>query len=212
MSLFITFEGPEGSGKSTQIKLLCAHLQAQNLPTVLTREPGGTAIGDQIRQILLSPAHAEMVDVTEFLLFSASRSQLVRQVIQPQLAAGRIVLCDRYADSSLAYQGYAHGLELGTLRQITHFATGGLSPDCTFYFDLDVAVGLQRKRKGDAPLDRLDAKAIEFHERVRQGYLAMAKEEPARWIIIQAQQDVDEVQQQVRQHMDQLLAARAAQT
>src|SRR5436305_10853040 len=111
MSLFITFEGPEGSGKSTQIKLLCAHLQAQNLPAVLTREPGGTAIGDQIRQILLSPAHAEMMDVTEFLLFSASRSQLVRQVIQPHLGAGRIVLCDRYADSSLAYQGYAHGLE-----------------------------------------------------------------------------------------------------
>ena len=211
MSLFITFEGPEGSGKSTQIKLLCAQLQAQNLPAVLTREPGGTAIGDQIRQILLSPVHAEMMDVTEFLLFSASRSQLVRQVIRPHLAAGRIVLCDRYADSSLAYQGYAHGLELGTLRQITHFATDGLTPDCTFYFDLDVAIGLRRKQQGDAPLDRLDAKAIEFHERVRQGYLMMAKEEPARWIIIQAQQDVDEVQRQVRQHMDQLLAARAAQ-
>lgn len=212
MSLFITFEGPEGSGKSTQLKLLHAHLQAQHLPAVLTREPGGTAIGDQIRQILLSPAHAEMMDVTEFLLFSASRSQLVRQVIQPHLAAGHVVLCDRYADSSLAYQGYAHGLELGTLRQITHFATGGLTPDRTFYFDLDVAVGLQRKQKGDAPLDRLDAKAIEFHERVRQGYLLMAKEEPARWIIIQAQQEVDAVQQQVRQHVDQLLAARAAQT
>jgi dTMP kinase len=207
MSLFITFEGPEGSGKSTQIKLLCEYLESLGLPAVRTREPGGTPIGDQIRQILLSPAHAEMMDVTEFLLFSASRAQLVRQVIQPHLVAGRIVLCDRYADSSLAYQGYAHGLDLDNLRQITHFATGGLTPDRTFYLDMDVEAGLQRKRKGEAPLDRLDAKALEFHQRVRDGYLTMARAEPQRWIVIQAQQGVEEVQERVRRHMDQLLAA-----
>src|SRR5438128_59484 len=116
MSLFITFEGPEGSGKSTQIKLLTSYLREKHITVVPTREPGGTPIGDLIRQILLSPEHAEMKATTEFLLFSASRAQLVEQLIRPALQAGQVVLCDRYVDSSLAYQGYAHGLSLDTLR------------------------------------------------------------------------------------------------
>jgi dTMP kinase len=205
MSLFITFEGPEGSGKSTQIKLLCTYLLAQDYPVVQTREPGGTAIGDQIRKVLLSPEHAEMLPVTEFLLFSASRAQLVSQFIRPHLAAGRTVLCDRYADSSLAYQGYAQGLDPDRLRQITRFATGGLTPDCTIYFDLEVTVGLQRKQHASVPLDRLDAKSIEFHERVRRGYLAMAAQEPDRWYVVNAEANVNTVQGKVRQHVEQLI-------
>ncbi len=210
MGLFVTFEGPEGSGKSTQIKLLCAYLQARNLPAVQTREPGGTRIGDMIRSVLLSPEHAEMSPRCEFLLFSASRAQLVAQFIRPELASGHIVLCDRYADSSLAYQGYGHGLDLSTLRQITQFATGGLRPDLTFYFDLDVSVGLRRKRAGDSPLDRLDSQAVEFHERVRRGYLAMVEEEPHRWVVVDAAQRVEEIQGQVRQVLDRFLKERSA--
>jgi dTMP kinase len=209
MGLFVTFEGPEGSGKSTQIQLLCAYLQARHLPAVRTREPGGTRIGDRIRDVILSPEHAELLPPTEFLLFSASRAQLVAQFIRPHLQAGDIVLCDRYADSSLAYQGYAHGLDLSALRQVTQFATGGLKPDLTFYFDLDVSAGLRRKRDGDSPLDRLDSQAIEFHERVRRGYLAMAEEEPQRWVVVDAAQRVEEIQQQVRQVLDRFLSARS---
>lgn len=205
MSLFITFEGPEGSGKSTQIKLLCTYLLKQNYPVVQTREPGGTAIGDQIRKVLLSPEHAEMLPVTEFLLFSAARAQLVSQFIRPHLAEGRTVLCDRYADSSLAYQGYAQGLDPDNLRQFTAFATGGLTPDCTIYFDLDVTMGLQRKQQGSVPLDRLDAKSIEFHERVRRGYLKMAAQEPERWLVVHADANVNTIQGKVRQHVEQLL-------
>jgi len=210
MSLFITFEGPEGSGKSTQIKLLCTYLLGQNHPVVQTREPGGTAIGDQIRKVLLSPEHDEMLPVTEFLLFSASRAQLVSQFIRPHLAQGRTVLCDRYADSSLAYQGYAQGLEPAQLKQITEFSTGGLIPDCTIYFDLDVTVGLQRKQHGSVPLDRLDAKSIEFHERVRRGYLAMAAQEPGRWFVVNAEANVNTVQGKVRQHVEQLIASQTS--
>ena len=206
MSLFITFEGPEGSGKSTQIKLLCTYLLEQNYPVVQTREPGGTAIGDQIRKVLLSPEHDEMLPVTEFLLFSASRAQLVSQFIMPQLAQGRTVLCDRYADSSLAYQGYAQGLEPAPLRQITMFATGGLTPDCTIYFDLDVTMGLQRKQHGSVPLDRLDTKSIEFHERVRRSYLAMAAQEPERWFVVNAEANVNTIQGKVREHVEHLIA------
>jgi dTMP kinase len=208
MSLFITFEGPEGSGKSTQINLLCTYLLAQNYPVVQTREPGGTPIGDQIRKVLLSPEHAEMLPITEYLLFSASRAQLVSQFIRPQLAAGRIVLCDRYADSSLAYQGYAQGLDLDMLRQISRLTTGGLAPNCTIYFDLDVRAGLQRKQHASEPLDRLDAKSIEFHERVRRGYLAMAAQEPARWFVVNAEENVSSVQVKVREHVENLIVGK----
>ena len=206
MALFITFEGPEGSGKSTQIKLLHADLQARQMPVVMTREPGGTPISEMVRRIILSPEHAEMSPLTEFLLFSASRAQLVSQFIRPHLEAGYVVLCDRYADSSLAYQGYARRLDLEALRLITRFATGGLTPDCTFYFDLDITVGLQRKQREGAPLDRLDSQAMEFHERVRRGYLEMAAQEPHRWVVIDAHGDVADVQAQVRRHVETLLA------
>jgi dTMP kinase len=205
--VFITFEGPEGSGKTTQVRRLLEHLQAQGVRAVMTREPGGTPIGEMVRGILLSPEHAEMDAATEFLLFSASRAQLVSQFVRPHLAAGDVVLCDRYADSSLAYQGYARGLDLDALRGVTRFATGGLEPDRTFYFDLDVRIGLRRKQRSDEPLDRLDAQAIEFHERVRRAYLAMAAQAPARWVIIDAVADPEAVQADLRRHVADLLAA-----
>ncbi|MBI1800513.1 MAG: dTMP kinase [Chloroflexi bacterium] len=208
MSLFISFEGPEGSGKSTQIGLLYDDLARRGLPVIRTREPGGTPIGDRIRSLILSPEHTEMAPVAEFLLLSASRAQLTSQIIRVHLDAGRIVLCDRFADSSFAYQGYGRGLDLDHLRQITRFATGGLNPDITFYLDLDVAEGLQRKQKGSLPLDRLDSQTLEFHERVRRGYLSMAAQEPVRWIVIAAGQAVDVVQAKVRQHVERVLAAR----
>lgn len=206
--MFITFEGPDGSGKTTQMRLLHAHFQARGRRSVLTREPGGTPIGEMVRQILLSPQHAEMSPETEFLLFSAARAQHVRQVIGPQLASGAIVLCDRFADSSLAYQGYARGLDLDSLRDITRFATGGLSPDLTFYFDLDVRTGIQRKRGDGAPLDRLDAQALDFHERVRSGYLELAAQAPARWVVLDAAEAPETVQVRLRQRVENCLAAR----
>ena len=206
--LFITFEGPEGSGKTTQVRLLHAHLQSQGLHVVLTREPGGTPIGEMVRQILLSPRHAEMAPETEFLLFSAARAQHVRQVIAPQLADGAVVLCDRFADSSLAYQGYARGLDLAQLLTITRFATGGLAPDITFYFDLDVRLGIQRKQRDDAPLDRLDAQALDFHERVRRGYLELAAQAPERWVVLDAAQATETVQSHLRRHVATRLFAR----
>jgi len=147
MGVFITFEGPEGSGKTTQIRRLAEHLRSADHDVLLIREPGGTPIGDQIRAVLHDIANTAMVSEAEILLFSASRAQLVGQLIRPALAQGTIVLCDRFADSTLAYQGYGRGLDLDALRQITEFATGGLSPDLTLYLDIPVEKGLDRKRR-----------------------------------------------------------------
>jgi dTMP kinase len=200
--MFITFEGPEGSGKSTQLRAVCAYLTQRQLPCVQTREPGGTRLSDLIRQLILSPAHTEMHATTEFLLFSASRAQHVQQFIRPHLQAGRIVMCDRYADSSLAYQGYGRGLDLNLLRQVTLFATGGLAPDLTFYLDVDVAEGLRRKQQENATFDRLDSQTLEFHERVRQGYLALAAQEPARWVLVDAAQPKEVVTAELCRRLD----------
>ena len=147
MSLFITFEGPEGSGKSTQARILYERLHGRGYPVILVREPGGTRIGDLIRRIVLDLQHTEMAPTTEMLLFSAARAQLVSQVIRPYLEQGGIVLCDRYADSTYAYQGYGLGHDLEELRMITHAATGGLIPDITVYLDISADEGLDRKRR-----------------------------------------------------------------
>jgi dTMP kinase len=161
----------------------------------MTREPGGTPIGDRVRAILLDPQHTEMVPATEFLLFSAARAQHVAEVIRPHLARGGVVLCDRYADSSLAYQGYGHRRDLQTLRTITAFATGHLVPDLSIYLDVPVQAGLGRKVGSDGDgWNRMEQKEIDYHERVRAGYLEMVACEPARWAVIDATRDIKEVQ------------------
>jgi len=192
--MFITLEGPEGSGKSTQIKRLAKRLELMGFPVITTREPGGTPIGDQIRQVLVRMENKELHPRTEILLFLAARAQLVEQLIKPALQDGKIILCDRYGDSTLAYQGYGHGLDLEKLRQMLDFATDHLKPDLTILLDLDVKMGLMRKKAEDE-WNRLDAYEVLFHERVREGYLNLAREEPERWRIVDASQGIDAVQE-----------------
>jgi dTMP kinase len=214
LSLFITFEGPEGSGKTTQIELLSEYLEEKGYPVLATREPGGTSIGNQIRAILLAPHNADMLPASEALLFSAARAQIVHQVIRPHLAQGHIVLCDRYADSTMAYQGYGHGLELEMLRAITALATGGLKPDLTVYLDIDVEGGLQRKlaahKMGNAEWNRIDRQVAAFHRRVREGYLKMAAGEPDRWLLIDATQHLEAIQASIRAGVEAKLGARCS--
>ncbi len=206
MSCFITFEGPEGSGKTTQVRLLAAWLQAHGHDVLTTREPGGTRIGDDIRALLLNPAYVEMRPEAEILLFSAARAQLVGQVIRPHLARGGIVLCDRFADSTLAYQGYGRQLDLDVLRRITAFATGNLVPDLTICLDLAAEEGLRRKRGGDqAEWNRMEQEQLAFHERVRRGFLALAAAEPTRWLVLDATRSVESIQEAIRQRVAQHL-------
>lgn len=201
MSLFITLEGPEGGGKTSQAMQLVEHLKVQGYDVLHSREPGGTFIGEQIRRVLFSLDNTLMHPRTEFLLFSAARAQHVNEVILPQLNKGRVVVCDRFYDASLAYQGYGHDLDLDTLKSITTFATGGLIPDLTLLLDLSIEEGLKR-REQDGNWNRLDAYDLEFHHRVRDGYLAMAASEPERWVIIDARLPLDKVQKEIRRVVD----------
>jgi len=196
---FITFEGPEGSGKSTQLAALADFLESHGLRVIRTREPGGTPIGEQVRRILLDHANQAMHPRTEVLLFQASRAQHVEELIRPALEAGQVVLCDRFADSTLAYQGYARGGDLDALRELIAYATGGLTPDLTLLLDLPVEQGLRRRQPLLQEWNRLDAEALAFHERVRQGYRALAGEEPARWVVVDASRTIKEVQQAIRE-------------
>ncbi|MGA9533879.1 MAG: dTMP kinase, partial [Anaerolineales bacterium] len=177
MSAFITLEGPDGCGKTTQARRLAESLKEAGRSVLLTREPGGTAIGDQVRKILMSLDNRRMHPRTEFLLFSASRSQLLHEVIEPHLQSGGVVISDRFFDSSLAYQGYGHGLPLEALRQVTAFVTDGVAPDLTILLDLPAHTGLARRRDG-GNWNRLDDYDLAFHERARQGYLSLAQAEP----------------------------------
>jgi dTMP kinase len=186
--LFITLEGPEGSGKSMQICELAEFIRERGFTVLATREPGGTFIGDQIREVIMRMENTMMNPRAEILLFCAARAQIVEEVIRPNLEKGVVVISDRYADSTLAYQGYGHGLDLSILRKILHFATGGLHPDLTLLLDIDVEEGLKRRRIGGGEWNRLDAQQLEFHKRVRQGYLEMAKAEPSRWQVVDAGQ------------------------
>jgi dTMP kinase len=213
LSLFITFEGPDGSGKSTQIGLTAKYLADQGYQVLCTREPGGTRIGDRIRAILHDASHGEMAAQTEVLLYTASRAQLVQQVILPHLKRGGIVLCDRYADSTYAYQGYGRQLDFDFLRSLAKFATQALKPDITIYLDMDVEKGLRRKMAanttGQGEWNRMDQLELDFHQRVRSGYLAMAQAEPERWLVIDAAGSVNEVHQVVREHLDRLIKQRS---
>ena len=202
--MFITLEGPEGSGKSSQLPDLAEFLRGQGWDVLTTREPGGTPIGDQIRQILMRLDNQELHPRTEILLFLASRAQLVEQVIKPALREGKLVLSDRFGDSTLAYQGYGHGIDLATLRAMLDFATDNLKPDLTLLLDVDVEIGLQRKRKEDE-WNRLDAYELAFHQRVREGYHELCRQEPERWRVIDAMQPKEAVQIALRQAVMQFL-------
>jgi dTMP kinase len=209
LSLFITFEGPDGSGKSTQIELVANHLRQLGYQVYCTREPGGTSIGNQIRDVLHDVDNTEMTSRAEILLYSASRGQLVEQVILPHLAQGIIVLCDRYADSTYAYQGYGRQLDFDTLRVITDFATQCLKPNLTIYLDLEVEEGLQRKAAastvGQGEWNRMDQLELAFHQRVRHGYLEMAQAEPARWLVVNAAASVEEINQAICRRLEEIL-------
>lgn len=199
--MFITLEGPEGSGKTTQIKALEEHLRSQGRDVVTTREPGGTPIGDQVRAVLTNLENTAMQPRTEILLFLAARAQLVEEVIRPQTLAGKLVISDRYADSTLAYQGYGHGYDRALLRQLLEFATGSLWPDLTLLLDVDPEIGLKRKKTG-GEWNRLDAYAVAFHQRVRAGYLELAALEPARWVVIDAARPPEDVQKDIRRAVE----------
>ncbi len=195
---FISFEGPEGSGKSTQIRRLAERLEAEGVSVISTREPGGTATGELVRDILQHDAAGEPLDErAELLLFAACRAQLVRQVILPALERGDWVLCDRFVDSTLAYQGYARGMELATLERINDFAIHGRLPDLTILLDLDVERGFQRVEKRCAATteeaDRFEREARGFHRRVREGYRLLAEREPNRIRVVEADRTIDEV-------------------
>ena len=211
MSLFITFEGPDGSGKTTQIKLLAENLTAQGHAVLSLREPGGTAIGDQIREIVHALRNKEMSPRAECLLYAAARAQLIDQVLKPHLDQGGIVVCDRYADSTMAYQAYGRGLDRSAVRQIISFATLDLKPDVTFYIDIDVAEGIARRKKSGDDYNRMDDQALEFHRRVRAGYLEMIEAEPARWVKINGLQAVEQIQLQIRSEVAKRLKGDSAQ-
>jgi dTMP kinase len=197
--MLITFEGPDGSGKTTQIALLADALIQQGYSICRTREPGGTPIGEQIRDVLHDPDNEPMEARTEILLYSASRAQLVAEVIRPELAQGAIVLCDRFFDSTFAYQGYGRGLDLEALRRITEFAVGGLRPDLTVYVDIDPEVGLKRRLKDTgAEWNRLDKMALAFHQRAYEGYRRLIAADPDRWVAVNGDRPVEEVQADIQ--------------
>ena len=196
--MFITFEGSEGTGKTSQLSALLEHLRQLGYTVLTPREPGGTPIGEQVREVLFKHANTAMIARTEVLLFQASRAQLVDEVIRPYLEQGGIVICDRYADSTLAYQGYGRQLDLGQLHALIEFATGGLKPDLTVLLDVTVETGLQRRTQ-EGSLNRLDLLDLAFYNRVRQGYLEMARQEPKRWEVVDAGQAWESVQAQIRE-------------
>ncbi|MBK6648094.1 MAG: dTMP kinase [Anaerolineales bacterium] len=195
--MFITLEGPEGSGKTSHIPHLVEFLREKGYTVFPTREPGGTSISEQIRDVLHDMKNAEMHPRTETLLYQAARAQIVEQVIQPRLADGEIVISDRYYDSTIAYQGYGHQQDLDEIRALVKYATGGLTPDLTILLDLDVEVGLGRKKK-DNEWNRLDAYTVQFHRRVRAGYLEMVNAEPKRWVVVNSEQAWESVQAELR--------------
>jgi dTMP kinase len=210
----ITFEGPEGSGKTTQIERLAAHLRSKGRDVVVTFEPGGTEIGRRIRELLFDLAHSEMTARTELLLMNAARAQHVEQVIEPALAAGKIVLSDRFAESSLAYQGFGRELGLEAVEPICDFATGGLKADLVLLLDLDVEEGLRRNRKLDAGSsstsrskeNRFEVESLDFHKRVRAGFLELAKREPKRFAVLDAMRPADALEADIRDAVAPLVA------
>ena len=203
--LFITFEGTDGAGKTTQIERLTADLRQIGYDVCLTREPGGTPISEQIRDMLLNPDHSEMAATTELMLYAASRAQHVSEVIKPALKAGKIVICSRFTDATIVYQGYGRGLDLERIHRLNRIATDGVTPDVTFVLDLPVETGLQRVQNSRGGLDRLEREKIDFHHRLREGYQTIAQQEPQRLKIIDAQVSPEQVYAQIQAIIEPLL-------
>ncbi|MGG1572739.1 dTMP kinase [Fictibacillus sp. NRS-1165] len=208
--LFITIEGPDGSGKSTQIKKLAGYLEKSHIPYILTREPGGTAISDKIRSLILDPSHPEMTDETEVLLYAASRAQHVKEKIVPALQEGKLVLCDRFVDASIAYQAYGLGIPVEEVKAINHFATGGLQPDRSYLIDISPEAGRERmvSRYSGEGLDRIEQKQLEYHERVRTGFRKIYSENKERFLLVDGNQTIDQVFDVIKKDIHLLLANR----
>ncbi len=192
-SCFITFEGPEGCGKSTQAQLLADALVQRGITVKLTREPGGDPVGEEIRKILLDSADHSVADRTEVLLYEAARAQHAEFIIRPHLADGFTVISDRFADSTVAYQGYGSGLDLDLIHRLNSFATGGIEPDVTFLLDIDIETGLTRQKDWN----RMERKAVEYHERVRQGFLEEARLHPERIVVLDASEDIESIHRRI---------------
>jgi len=211
MGLFVTFEGIEGSGKTTQITKAADYLKEEGIPCIMTGEPGGTPLGGELRRILLDKTALALSGRTELLLFAADRAQHVEEIIAPAMEEGTVVLCDRFSDATVAYQGYGRGQDIGYVRSLCEFASRSLVPDMTLLFDISAGVGLDRitdraRRAGDAPReDRFERERLKFHEMVRGGYLTLAREEPARFRVIDASRTVDAVHRDVRIHLQGLI-------
>jgi dTMP kinase len=209
----ITFEGPEGGGKSTQVALLCRRLEQAGLVVYETREPGGTPVGAELRAMLLVPDRPALAPETEALLMCADRAQHVAEVIRPALAAGVVVVSDRYADSTLAYQGFGGGADIPSLEAVNRFATGGLTPDLTVMIDLDVRLGLERKRRasrsGEDDLNRIDLRDDSYHERVREGFLALAALEPERFLVVDGTGPPEQISEQIWARVSRLMGVPA---
>ena len=199
---FITFEGSEGSGKSTQAALVFEYLKSRKMPVMLLREPGGVKISENIRKLLLDTNNVDMGDECETLLYMAARAQMVKEVVAPQLKSSKIILCDRFLDSTLAYQGYGNGIDIKTIEQLGLFATKGLVPDLTILFDIQPEKGLSRAGEKK---DRIESRSLEYHHRVRNGYLDLSKQYPARIKVIKVDAGVEEIFKRVKVYIDALV-------
>ncbi len=199
---FITFEGGEGAGKSTQIQHACTYLKKLGKKAVLLREPGSTSIGEKIRQVLLDSQNQKMCVETELFLYLAARAQLVREMILPELAKGSVVVCDRFEDSTLAYQGHGGGISLDLLKKVSVLARGTLTPNLTFFLDLNPKEGLKRAGRRD----RMEQKSIQFHEKLHQGYLLLARQNLKRIIVLDATESISEIQKKIEKELSHALA------
>lgn len=200
--LFITMEGADGAGKSTQIERLKGYLSSKGYDIILCREPGGTVISEAIREVILNPEYEKMGNMTELMLYAAARAQLVEEVIRPALAAGKVVICDRFIDSSAVYQGIARGMGVDLVYEVNKFAVGDTMPQITILLDVKGGTGISRKKE-QAELDRIEREAIDFHERVSQGYRDLAKQYPERIHKIDGTQSIEEIHEQIIQIIDQ---------
>ncbi|MFB3884098.1 MAG: dTMP kinase [Thermodesulfobacteriota bacterium] len=213
MPLFITFEGVEGSGKTTQIERLKRYLAQKGIACRVTREPGGSPIGEKVRKILLNPDHQEMSPLSELLLYEASRAQHVTEVVKPLLKKGRVVLCDRFSDASVAYQGYGRKVDLKWVERLNRLSSQGIRPDITFLLDCPSDIGLKRALQRNRALkrekeDRFEREKIQFHHRVRRGYLSIARKDPERVKVIDTREGEEKVFEKIRRIVDELIVAK----